>query len=94
MTLIGPCDFKMEKFVAGPAETFHPFYGSAEDGDITKWENLASFSQFVAHNTGDKGVHVVMADGVGSFLYCGKGILYQLYFPSQPFYLNVVSRIL
>ncbi|KAL5112044.1 Cap-specific mRNA nucleoside-2'-O methyltransferase 1 [Taenia crassiceps] len=63
MTLTGPCDFKMEKFVAGPAETFHPFYGSAKDGDITKWENLASFSQFVAHNTSDKGVHVVMADG-------------------------------
>ncbi|EUB61890.1 S-adenosyl-L-methionine-dependent methyltransferase ftsjd2 [Echinococcus granulosus] len=57
MTLTGPCDFKMEKFVAGPAETFHPFYGSAKDGDITKWENLASFAQFVAHNTGDKGVH-------------------------------------
>ncbi|KAL5966728.1 Cap-specific mRNA nucleoside-2'-O methyltransferase 1A [Taenia solium] len=63
MTLIGPCDFKMEKFFAGPAETFHPFYGSAKDGDVTKWENLASFSQFVAHNTGEKGVHVVMADG-------------------------------
>ncbi|VDM17790.1 unnamed protein product [Hydatigera taeniaeformis] len=63
MTLVGPCDFKMDKFIAGPAETFHPFYGSAKDGDITKWENLASFAQFVAHNTGDKGVHVVMADG-------------------------------
>ncbi|VDK34595.1 unnamed protein product [Taenia asiatica] len=58
MTLTGACDFKMEKFVAGPAETFRPYYGSAEDGDVTKWENLASFSQFVADNTGGKGVHV------------------------------------
>lgn len=64
MTLAGPCDFKMSKFLAGPAEAFYPFYGANGDGDITKWSNLSAFSRFIIDNTGGKGVHVVMADGV------------------------------
>ncbi len=33
MTLTGDCDFKLENFVAGPVETFMPFYGDEKDGD-------------------------------------------------------------
>ncbi len=64
MTLIGDCDFKLENFVAGPMETFMPFYGVNKDGDITTWPNLASFANFVHESTKGAGVHVVMADGV------------------------------
>ncbi len=64
MTLIGDCDFKLNDFVAGPVETFMPFYGVNNDGDITCWPNLASFANFVHESTKGVGVHVVMADGV------------------------------
>lgn len=65
MTLRGPCDFKLNKFVAGPVETFKTYYGPGKsDGDITEWANLAGFSNLVAHHTQGQGVHVVMADGV------------------------------
>nr|CDS26052.2 cap specific mRNA [Hymenolepis microstoma] len=63
MTLKGDCDFKLRKFVAGPVETFRPYYGSADDGDITKWCNLASFAKTIVSATDGKGVHLVMADG-------------------------------
>ncbi len=68
MTLIGNCDFKLEDFVAGPVETFMPFYGVNNDGDITSWANLASFANFVHESTKGAGVHVVMADGVSKTL--------------------------
>ncbi len=50
--------------MAGPVETFMPFYGVNNDGDITSWTNLASFANFVHESTKGAGVHVVMADGV------------------------------
>ncbi|VDO06395.1 unnamed protein product [Rodentolepis nana] len=63
MTLRGDCDFKLRKFVAGPVENFRPYYGAADDGDITKWCNLASFAKTIVSATDGKGVHLVMADG-------------------------------
>ncbi len=64
ITLTGDDDFKLDDFVAGPVETFMPFYGDKKDGDITSWANLASFAKFVHESTEGAGVHVVMADGV------------------------------
>lgn len=61
---------RLEKFFAGPCETFEPHYGyvpkDAErgDGDIFKLENIKSFSSFVLANTDGEGVHLMMADGV------------------------------
>ncbi|VUZ57477.1 unnamed protein product [Hymenolepis diminuta] len=63
MTLKGECDFKLRKFIAGPMENFRAYYGTADDGDITKWCNLASFAKTIISATYGKGVHLVMADG-------------------------------
>ncbi|KAL0278281.1 UNVERIFIED_CONTAM: hypothetical protein PYX00_000138 [Menopon gallinae] len=68
-TLANENDFELEKFFAGPSETFEPHYGfvpqDAErgDGDIFKAENIESFSSFVLANTDGEGVHLMMADG-------------------------------
>lgn len=35
------------------------------DGDITRPENITAFRNFVLDNTDRKGVHFLMADGVG-----------------------------
>lgn len=35
------------------------------DGDITRSENITAFQNFVLDNTDHKGVHFLMADGVG-----------------------------
>lgn len=37
------------------------------DGDITRPENITAFRNFVLDNTDHKGVHFLMADGVGPF---------------------------
>lgn len=39
------------------------------DGDITRSENITAFQNFVLDNTDHKGVHFLMADGVGQFLF-------------------------
>jgi hypothetical protein len=39
------------------------------DGDITRPENINAFRNFVLDNTDRKGVHFVMADGVGDCLW-------------------------
>ena len=38
--------------------------GRDGDGDIYRPDNLVTFRDFVLQNTGDLGVHFVMADGV------------------------------
>lgn len=62
-TLKGPNDFKLEEFRAGSPETFEPYYGEKENGNIYDSANLKSFSKFVYENTDKKGVHFMMADG-------------------------------
>ncbi|TGZ70737.1 hypothetical protein CRM22_003023 [Opisthorchis felineus] len=63
LTLIGSCDFRESDFLAGPCEAFLAHYGPDQDGDITKWRNLASFASLIARSTNRKGVHVIVADG-------------------------------
>lgn len=41
------------------------------DGDITRPENINAFRNFVLDNTDHKGVHFLMADGVGNLLFMG-----------------------
>lgn len=62
-TLKGQNDFKLSDFYAGTSETFNPYYGVEEDGDIFNPANLTSLKNAVLKNTDDKGVHVLMADG-------------------------------
>ncbi|KAJ8309113.1 hypothetical protein KUTeg_013987 [Tegillarca granosa] len=66
MTLKGQNDFKLEEFLAGPAEMFETHYGVGGihgDGDIFNSDNQAEFTNFVKQNTESHGVHFVMADG-------------------------------
>lgn len=65
-TLKGDNDFKLEKFFAGPCESFEPHYGvNGVDGtgDVYDPANLRTFRKFVLDNTDEKGVHFMMADG-------------------------------
>lgn len=59
-------DFKLDKFLSAPCESFDPHYGKGGyegNGDITDPENINEFQSYVNSCTGDKGVHFVMADG-------------------------------
>lgn len=62
-TLKGDCDFKLHDFFAGPPETFSPFYGINDDGDVYDPENIRSLDELVKEETMDSGVHFMMADG-------------------------------
>lgn len=62
-TLKGDCDFKIQDFIAGPSETFEPYYGVKDDGNIYDPENITSLTEFVLDVTERKGVHFMMADG-------------------------------
>ncbi|XP_014367427.2 cap-specific mRNA (nucleoside-2'-O-)-methyltransferase 1 [Papilio machaon] len=62
-TLKGPNDFKLSDFYAGTPETFNPYYGVKEDGNVFDPANLASLKDFVLSQTDDQGVHFLMADG-------------------------------
>lgn len=61
-TLKGENDFKLHDFFAGPSETFSPFYGLNDDGNIYDPENIISLEELVKDET-DSGVHFMMADG-------------------------------
>lgn len=63
-TLKGPNDFKLSDFYAGSPETFNPYYGVKNDGNIFDPANLISLKEHVLKQTDDKGVHFLMADGV------------------------------
>ncbi|XP_032517656.2 cap-specific mRNA (nucleoside-2'-O-)-methyltransferase 1 [Danaus plexippus] len=62
-TLKGSNDFKLSDFYAGAPETFNPYYGVKEDGNIFDPANLSSLKEFVLKQTDDVGVHFLMADG-------------------------------
>ncbi|CAH2262824.1 jg9198 [Pararge aegeria aegeria] len=62
-TLKGLNDFKLSDFYAGAPETFNPYYGVKEDGNIFDPANLSSLKDFVLKQTDDIGVHFLMADG-------------------------------
>lgn len=60
----GPNDFKLSDFYAGTSETFNPYYGVKDDGNVFDPANLKSLKEHVLKQTEDKGVHFLMADGV------------------------------
>ncbi|XP_032689356.1 cap-specific mRNA (nucleoside-2'-O-)-methyltransferase 1 isoform X2 [Odontomachus brunneus] len=62
-TLKNENDFKLDEFYAGPCETFHPFYGSNDNGDVYDSENQIEFRQLIMKHTNGKGVHFMMSDG-------------------------------
>lgn len=68
-TLKSSNDFKLSDFYAGTPETFNPYYGVAEDGNVYNPDNLSALKQHVLENTDDKGVHFLMADGVSILYY-------------------------
>ena len=61
----GSIDFDIGKFnkQAPGTSCFYPFYGKDGTGDVTKKENIDSFTKYVMSETKTKGVHLVMADG-------------------------------
>lgn len=52
----------MENFYAGSPETFDPYYGVKDNGDVYDTDNQESFQDYVIKQT-ETGVHFVMADG-------------------------------
>uniref|UniRef100_A0A336LYZ0 Cap-specific mRNA (nucleoside-2'-O-)-methyltransferase 1 n=1 Tax=Culicoides sonorensis TaxID=179676 RepID=A0A336LYZ0_CULSO len=61
-TLKAENDFKLHEFFAGSPETFDPYYGVNDDGNVFDPENCASLKDYVLKQTKD-GVHIMMADG-------------------------------
>lgn len=55
-------DFKLDEFYAASPDTFDPFYGVKEDGNVFDQKNIESFTNYVLKQTGT-GVHFMMADG-------------------------------
>ena len=56
-------DFKLHDFHAGPCETFHPYYGPKEDGDVFWPHNQSAFRDLIMKQTKGEGVHFMMSDG-------------------------------
>lgn len=69
-TLKNENDFTLDEFFAGPCETFHPFYGPTEDGNVFDPKNQEEFKALVMKHTYGKGVHFMMSDG--GFSVAGK----------------------
>ncbi|KOC65112.1 Cap-specific mRNA (nucleoside-2'-O-)-methyltransferase 1 [Habropoda laboriosa] len=63
LTLKNDKDFKLDDFYAGPCETFHPYYGPKENGDVYDPSNQEAFKDIIMTHTHGKGVHFMMADG-------------------------------
>lgn len=62
-TLKNANDFTLDEFFAGPCETFHPFYGTKDNGDVFDPQNQEEFRALVMRHTCNKGVHFMMSDG-------------------------------
>lgn len=58
-TLKAENDFKLDDFFAGHPETFHPFYGINNDGNVFDPENIESLMNLVLNET-DTGVHFMV----------------------------------
>lgn len=55
-------DFDLDKFLVGHPETFHPYYGINENGNVFEPENIESLTKYIMDET-ETGVHFMMADG-------------------------------
>lgn len=64
LTLKGDLDFDIKNFATAEPESFEAIYGPADDGNIYNPGNVAAYVQYVLSNTENKGVHLMMADGV------------------------------
>lgn len=62
-TLKNEHDFTLDEFYAGPCETFHPFYGPEDNGDVYDPVNQEMFKSLIMKHTSGRGVHFMMADG-------------------------------
>ena len=62
-TLRSENDFKLHDFFAGNPETFDPYYGINENGNIFDPSNIESLTKYVLCQTQESGVHFMMADG-------------------------------
>ncbi|XP_044729701.1 cap-specific mRNA (nucleoside-2'-O-)-methyltransferase 1, partial [Chrysoperla carnea] len=56
-------DFTLNEFLAGSPETFQPFYGPKQDGNIYDPDNITDFTNKVLEQTDNQGVHFMMSDG-------------------------------
>lgn len=63
LTLKGENDFKLSEFHAAPCETFHPYYGPQNTGDVYDPANQDAFKNLIMTHTHGKGVHFMMSDG-------------------------------
>ncbi|XP_053678556.1 cap-specific mRNA (nucleoside-2'-O-)-methyltransferase 1 [Anopheles nili] len=61
-TLRGGNDFRLDDFSAGAPETFDPYYGPKDDGNVFDPVNIEGFTDYVMKQT-ESGVHLMMADG-------------------------------
>lgn len=61
-TLRGANDFKLDKFFAASPESFDPFYGDKDDGNIFDESNQDSLNDYIRKHV-PEGVHFAMADG-------------------------------
>lgn len=73
-TLKSSNDFKLSDFYAGTPETFYPYYGAKDDGNVYDPANLMSLKSHVLSRTEDKGVHFMMADGVSLFFFVSQSV--------------------
>eukprot|EP01116_Phalansterium_solitarium_P024510 TRINITY_DN9001_c0_g1_i2.p1 TRINITY_DN9001_c0_g1~~TRINITY_DN9001_c0_g1_i2.p1 ORF type:complete len:1009 (+),score=234.28 TRINITY_DN9001_c0_g1_i2:119-3145(+) len=63
-TLVGELDWKLKKFHPdAPHYNFTTFYGSSEDGDVTKATHIREFAELVSHETAGRGLDMMVADG-------------------------------
>ncbi|XP_014206448.1 cap-specific mRNA (nucleoside-2'-O-)-methyltransferase 1 [Copidosoma floridanum] len=62
-TLKSENDFKLHEFQAGPCETFHPYYGVDDTGDVYQPKNQIALRDLIMSQTNERGVHFMMADG-------------------------------
>lgn len=62
-TLKGEHDFKLFNSTCCSVSTFRSYYGKANDGNVCNPENIKDFALNVMHDTENKGVHFMMADG-------------------------------
>lgn len=62
-TLKDENDFKLHDFYAGHPETFTPYYGVSEDGNVYDPENIESLEQLIKDETDEQGCYIMMADG-------------------------------
>ncbi|KXJ70326.1 cap-specific mRNA (nucleoside-2'-O-)-methyltransferase 1 [Aedes albopictus] len=76
----GDYEFHPEMFRMGAPESFDPFYGGNDDGNIFDPDNIAAFVEYVKAQTDRLGAHLIMCDG-GFFVKnnCQEIISKQLY---------------